>query len=113
MRDQLVEQKGLVEKYKSEIQSWKSKFEDQFGDKTSMEKKIVELNQKIQTLEEDVDQIGIDRDMWKNKNKELNQVHADKVKYFLLKGNKNSFLARSSTRTFGDDEPSPRRIWTR
>ena len=48
-----------------------------------MEKKIVELNQKIQTLEEDVDQIGIDRDMWKNKNKELNQVHADKVKSYL------------------------------
>ena len=88
----MVEQKGLVEKYKNEIQSWKSKFEDQFGDKTSLEKKIVELNQKIQTLEEDIDQIGIDRDMWKNKSKELNQVHADKVRRITDKNEVNNKL---------------------
>ena len=79
VRDQLVEQKSLVEKYKHEIESWKRKFQDQYGDRTSLEKKIVSFQHTIQKHEEDADQLKIEKDMWKSKYDELQSVQSDKV----------------------------------
>ena len=80
VRDQLVEQKSLVEKYKHQIESWKRKFQDQYGDRNSLEKKFVGLQQGMQKREEDLDQLKIELKMWKSKHDELVSVQADKVR---------------------------------
>ena len=79
VRDQLVEQKSLAEKYKNEIENWKRKFQDQYGDRTSLEKKIVGLQSGMQEKDENLDQLKIEKDMWKSKYDELVSVRADKV----------------------------------
>ena len=79
VRDQLVEQKSLVEKYKHQIENWKRKFQDQYGDRTSLEKKLVGLQQGILEKDQDIHQMEIEKNMWKSKYDELVSVQADKV----------------------------------
>lgn len=79
VKDELVEQKALAQKYKHEIENWKMKFQDQFGDRTSLEKKIVGYQTSLQEKNDNLDQLQIEKDMWKSKHDELLSVQADKV----------------------------------
>jgi chromosome segregation ATPase len=79
VKDQLVEQKGLVERYKHDIENLKRKFQDENGDRTSLEKRLENLKQNIQKSEEELDQLRIEKDMWKSKYDELVSVQADKA----------------------------------
>ena len=55
------------------------KFQDQFGDRTSLEKKIVGYQTSLQEKDDNLDQLQIEKDMWKSKHDELLSVQADKV----------------------------------
>merc|ERR1711893_386825 len=79
IRDELIEQKSLTEKFKFECESWKTKFQDQFGDKNSLEKQVISLKQQTTKLRDDLDQIETEKDMWRSKYDELTSVQMDKV----------------------------------
>ena len=82
IRDELIEQKSLTEKFKFECESWKTKFQDQFGDKNSLEKQVISLKQQTTKLRDDLDQIETEKEMWRSKYDELTR-HG--FKFIILK----------------------------
>ena len=61
----------MADKYKFECESWKTKFQDQFGDKNSLEKQVLTLKQQTTKLRDDLEQHETEKDMWKSKYDEL------------------------------------------
>ena len=61
----------MTDKFKFECESWKTKFQDQFGDKNSLEKQVISLKQTTTKLRDDIDQIETEKGMWKTKYDEL------------------------------------------
>ena len=55
----------MSDKYKYECESWKNKFQDQFGDKNSLEKQVISLKQQTTKLRDDLEQYQTEKDMWK------------------------------------------------
>ena len=74
IQDQLIERKYECEKLKVDCESWKTKFQDQFGDKNSLEKKVISLKQQTTKLKDDLEQYETEKDMWKSKYDELVRI---------------------------------------